>query len=307
MAQQWFVKTRKGPAGPFTAKKIKTLVRQGKLKPSAHIRIDGKQWMKAGTVEGLKRFFANAEAKKAEAKQKKVEQTKSKTDQGPDPNELLMQPDAIQQFLTAPEPTSHLIQQREQAYTKQFGPFESVSHPLAPGSPHIDVYIHPPTDARPFNTLVTGGMSDHPMPVPGDGPASSRCELLLYVHKVEDLHIELLRFLASQPFLQKTWFSYGSTMNNGNPPQPIFDGSVLDHYVFMFPVIGTDFDFHKSVSIDGSPLQLLHVEPITTAERQLIIKKGLEAFLELLEKKQHSPMLNPERKCYVKKRWFGRS
>jgi hypothetical protein len=280
MAQQWYVKTKSGETGPFSAGRIKKFIVKGKLRPSTHIRVDGRRWKKASSVKGLKDLFADAIHKKES-----------------EPSEPVPKKS---------EPGSCLIQQREKAYAKQFGPFDSVSHPIVPGEPHIDVYIHKPTDARPFNTLVTGGMSDHAMAVPDNGPASPRCELVLYVHRVEEHHIELLRFLASQPYLQKTWFSYGSTLNNGTPPKPIFDDSTLDHFVFMFPVIGTDFDFHKSVSIEGSPLQLLHVEPITLAERKFIVDSGLDAFLDLLEKKQHLPLLNPERKCYVKKSWFGR-
>ena len=280
MAQQWYVKTRKGPAGPFSPRKLKEFASRGKLKPGTHIRLDEKQWIAAKTVRGL---F--------------TESPKTNQQTSPEP------PDRI----PVPEPGSDLTELRERAYAKQFGPYEQVSHPLGPGVPHIDVYLHRPTEARPFVTLVTGGMSDHAMPVPGTGSASPRCEMVLYVHQAEELHFELLRFLASMPYQQNTWFSYGSTVNNGNPPQPIFEGSVLDNYVFMYPVIENDFEFHESVSVDGLPLQLLHVEPITNAERKFIIDEGMDSFWELLEKKQHSPILNPGRSCYAPKRsWFRR-
>lgn len=280
MAKQWYVKTKKGSAGPFSPRKLKEYASKGKIKPKSFIRLDENEWVVADSVKGL--FPTPADAP-------------------------TVTPEFMDQIVAIPEPTSHLIEIRERAYVKQFGQFENVSHPLGPGIPHIDVYVHPPTEQRPITTLVTGGMSDHAMPIPGNGPASPRCELLLYVEQAEELHIQLLRFLASMPYQQKTWFSYGSTVNNGNPPQPIFEGSVLDHYVFMFPIVGNDFEFDQSVSLEGSPLQLLHVEPITAKERQFIIDRGMDDFLGLLEKKQHSPVLNPGRSCYVsKKGWFGR-
>lgn len=287
MAQQWFVKTKKGPAGPFSPGKIKEFAKQGKIKPGSFIRLDEKHWVTAKSVKGL--FPKIAVDPKQEAEPK------------PEPDLLNMAP------IPTPEPTSHLIKIRERGLEKMFGPATEVNHQLGPGAPHIDVYTHSPTASRPFTTLVTGGMSDHAMAIPGQGNASPRCELMMYVDEVEDIYISLLRYLASIPYQQSTWFSYGSTMNNGNPPQPIFEGSVLDNFVFMFPAYGNDLENQSGLSIEGSPLQLLSVMPITTAERKLIMKKGIDSFINLLAKSEPPVTINQDRKCYVKKRgWLGR-
>jgi len=131
--------------------------------------------------------------------------------------------------------------------------------------------------------------------------------MMMYVEEVEDVYISLLRYLASIPYKQSTWFSYGSTMNNGNPPEPIFDGSVLDNFVFMFPAYGNDLENQQAISIEGAPLQLLNVMPITTAERQMIIKKGMDSFLDLLVKIEPPITIDRGRNCFLKKRgWFRR-
>ena len=96
-------------------------------------------------------------------------------------------------------------------------------------------------------------------------------------------------------------------MTNGQPPQPIFEGSVLDCYVFMPSIIETDHDICESVVIEGSPLQLLWVVPISSAERQLIMDQNMDAFYELLNKYKHPLVVDESRKCYVnRKKWFGR-
>jgi len=272
---QWFVRTAKGQAGPVSLEKLRGFVANGKVKPSSAVSPDGQSWVKAETIEDL---FPPAV----------------------DPPEL------GGAFLGFTEESKlPFVEQREAAYAKVFGPCSQVSHELLPVVPHIDVYIHPPHGDRDFTTLVTGGMSDEPMPIP-PGPCSPRAELLLYVSEPTDEYVNLLRFLAQLPYKQDTWFSYGSTVSNGNPPQPIFEDSVLDCYVFIPSVIPSDHDICDSVLIDGDPLQLLWVQPITSAERQLIIDEDIDAFYDLLNKRKHPLTIDPNRKCYVKRKgWFG--
>lgn len=275
MAQQWFVKTSKGKAGPFSSSKLRELVAAGKIKPASAISPDGRRWVRAETVKGIS---------------------------FPTPNEEPL--DTAGPTFGFPEKsTLPLVEQREAAYSSRFGPYSEVFHELQPIIPHIDVYVHPPHGDREFTTLVTGGMSDHPMPIP-PGPCSPRVELLLYVTEPTEEYVSLLRFLAQLPYTQKTWYSYGSTMTNGQPPRPIFEGSVLDCYVFLPSIIETDHDICESVVIEEAPLQLLWVVPISSAERQLIMDQDIDAFYELLDRHDHPLVVDRTRKCYVnRKRW----
>ena len=272
MTQQWFVKTSKGQAGPFSSSKLRQLVADGKIKPTTLISLDGKKWVTSGKIKGLS--FPSAEGD-------------ALAHSGP----IIGYPE---------QPILPLIEQREVAYIDRFGPYSNVVHELMPMIPHIDVYIHPPHDDRDFTTLVTGGMSDNPMPIP-QGPCSPRAELVMYVSEPTQLYIDLLRFLARLPYEQNTWFSYGSTMTNGQPPQPIFDGSVLDSYTFLPSIIATDHEIGESVSVEGDPLSLLWVVPISSAERELIIEQDLDVFYNLLDKHQHPLTVDPSRKSYVKR------
>ena len=49
---------------------------------------------------------------------------------------------------------------------KVFGPFDTVIHESVSGFIHVDVLPVPPSDARPYWTLVTVGMSDRAITVP---------------------------------------------------------------------------------------------------------------------------------------------
>ncbi len=285
MSKEWYVKTKKGVTGPISSAKLRELVAAGKIKPASAISPDGEKWAKAGDIKGLE--FPVPED--------------DPLGLGDDPLGL-----GGAQIEIPPAPTAGFVAQREAGYVERFGPYSEVHHELQPIVPHIDVYVHPPHGDRDFTTLVTGGMSDNPMPVP-PGACSPRAELLLYVDEPKQEYVELLRFVAQLPYKQQTWYSYGSTMTNGQPPQPIFDGSVLDCYLFLMPIIESDFEICEAVTIVDSPLQLLWVTPVTSAERQLVMDKGIDAFFPLLNKYDHPLVAAPSRKCYVnRKGWFGR-
>lgn len=277
MGKQWFVKTSKGQAGPFSSDKLRRFVADGKIKPRSVISADGKKWVRAETIKGLS-FPTGVESL-------------------PGP--------AGATFGFSETSTLPFLEARETEYVRRFGPHSRVYHELQPIVPHIDVYVHPPHGDRDFTTLITGGMSDNPMPVP-PGACSPRAELVLYVAEATEEYVNLLRFLAQLPYKQDTWFSYGSTMTNGQPLQPIFDRSVLDCYVFIPPIVESDFQIADSVMIADAPLQVLWVVPITSAERQLVMDQGMDDFYGVLNKYKHPLVVNPSRKCYVnRKRWFG--
>jgi len=198
---------------------------------------------------------------------------------------------------------SRLAAEREKIYPSLFGKeWRVVSEPAEEGPP-IDVYLFAPGgqtgEERDFFTLVTGGLSDERMKLP-EGSPFRRAELVLYVDEPSERHVALLLWLASLPLVQeKTWYGPGTTMTNGNPPQPIFDGSSLDCYLFLYPIVADDAKVHERLTLEGDPTALLWVVPITSAERQFIIDRQLPAFLDVLNKNEHPFWLDEGRKSYV--------
>ena len=60
---------------------------------------------------------------------------------------------------------------------------------------HIDIYRFAPTPARPFWTLITGGMSDLRQPALEDLPEgiAPRAELIMYVQKPQTWMFSVLK------------------------------------------------------------------------------------------------------------------
>jgi hypothetical protein len=200
---------------------------------------------------------------------------------------------------------SRLAAAREKVYLQFFGKKWSVRRESPPQDPPIDIYVFEPGEdpegnERDFYTLVTSGMSDSPMNVADDAPFR-RAELLLYVDEPADDHLHVLQWLARLPLTQEhTWYGPGTTMTNGQPPEPIFNDSELDCYFFMRPLFGEDDAVHEKLVLDGDPTTMLWVVPITHAECQFIQRNSPSRFVDLLAEKTHPLTLNETRRSYIR-------
>jgi hypothetical protein len=195
--------------------------------------------------------------------------------------------------------TRRLDAVREKVYRECFGDNWTVNRDSPSQGPAIDVYVFEPgtqKSGRDFYTLVTGGMSDYPMKVP-DGASFRRAELILYVDQPTEQHVNLLRWLGQLPHVQEgTWYMPGTTMTNGQPPQPIFDGSELDCFLFSMSIVSADAAIQEKLVLEGDPTIMLWVVPITHPECRFILKRTLDEFFQVLDKKAH-PFVLDERRC----------
>jgi len=53
MAQEWYVQTSSGKAGPFASAKLRQLAQTGKIARESLVSLDGKNWSPASRVKGL--------------------------------------------------------------------------------------------------------------------------------------------------------------------------------------------------------------------------------------------------------------
>ena len=189
---------------------------------------------------------------------------------------------------------------REAAYDRLFGYCETVSHEVVPLVPHIDVYAFLPNDQRKFCTLVTGGMSDCPMDLPRQvrGQVSRRVELVFYCDAPRQEYIETLRWLAHFPHDYKTWVGHGHTIPNGNPPEPFWGSEILDSMLLMPPIVNQDRTLPQELTVDGDPVDLLWVVPLSQKECDLKLAKGVNAIYDLFQKNRHPHVFDPGRKSY---------
>jgi hypothetical protein len=193
---------------------------------------------------------------------------------------------------------SKFTEQREAVYQELWGEAESVSHELLPLEPHIDVFLYREEfEERTFFRLVTAGMSDLPMQLP-DGE-QVRAELVMYVPKIEESYVEMLRFLAHYPHDNRRWLYFGHTLPNGHPPSPFFESSKLSVALIANSVVARDNQLNEQLILDGTAVELMCVIPITEAECNLKLERGADALYELFNETKLPFILDERRRSLV--------
>jgi suppressor of fused protein SUFU len=192
------------------------------------------------------------------------------------------------------------IEKRESVYRQMFGEYALVYDDEFAGLvPHIDVYVHEPSEGRDFYTLVTGGMSDLPMNVPDDAPkAPRRTEIVFYLPPDQEPKREYAAFLrGSARFVYdyKTWLCWGHTIPNGEPPIPIFGGKPFVSVLFLYPLFKPDSQLAEHLVLDGDPVHFLWIVPLTAAEQRYKMDRGTEALEEAFNRARLPFVFNENR------------
>ena len=105
-----------------------------------------------------------------------------------------------------------------------------------------------------------------------------------------------LRWLASLPFIDDTWFAFGHRVPM---PEPPVAGTDFRTFLFLTPIIKPDQRIAEQLSVAGDPVEILTVNLISDREYELIRNDGLDAFLDLLDENDYPPIFDPARKSYV--------
>jgi len=184
------------------------------------------------------------------------------------------------------------IGRRERFYERTLGPPRepAVYHWDDDGDPHIDVYAYRGSAERPFETLVTGGMADRPMPgvvLDDDGPAR-RIELLVRMERSEDWAAILLREMAAVPFLVgRPLAPHALVLGN----RPICAGSSLRHALLVDaeePGLG-------GFIVEGEEVRFLSLCFVTEEEYMQALRRGPAWLEERLRRTGATRILDPKR------------
>ena len=144
--------------------------------------------------------------------------------------------------------------------------------------------------------LLTNGMSEHRMAVPDQAEAKVRAELMWYVREATPEISTTLRWLATVPLLDDTWFGFG---HRGPMPEPPVPGTDFNPFLLLTPVITPDRRIAEQHSVAGDPVEILTVNLISDREYELIKNEELDAFLDLLDENDYPPIFDPSRGSYV--------
>jgi hypothetical protein len=195
------------------------------------------------------------------------------------------------------------------------GEVENVFHELVSDMAHIDVLHVGASAKRPFQTLVTSGMSDLPMTVPPDTQSPRYVELMLtlpatwhidkdsFRNEVWYWPFRLLKELALLPHKHATWLGWGHTIPNGDPPRPYAPNTKLCGALVM-PSLLVPRDFHTLQINQEKEIFFFAVYPLYAEEMELKMRSGLDALLERFDQAKIKDLIDIGRENVARKR-FG--
>jgi hypothetical protein len=201
---------------------------------------------------------------------------------------------------------------------KHLGPIESVWHEIVSDLVHIDVHQVPPTEERPYYSLVTSGMSDRPMTVPDAEldslryaelmislPSNWRLEKNAFDDETNYWPIRLLKSLARLPHEYNTWLAYGHTIPNGDPPER-YAPDVPFVCALIAPPLSGGPEFATLELSDEISVNFYSVIPLYPEEMQHKLNKGTDSLLKRLDRSRVSDLLDLRRSNTCRKRfgWF---
>jgi hypothetical protein len=179
-----------------------------------------------------------------------------------------------------------VIAEREQRYRKFWKRRIAGKYRSSASNPsRVDVYAFLPTwnpwaPARSYIVYLTGGLSDAPLPPAATGTQFSRIELSCYARHVtgfgnpQDEIAKWLHAFARLPFEESLRIGPGGAFNVG---QPLAPGSDMSAFYFGFtPFVDKGKLCRATIHAEA----VIHVVPISEAERALVEREGPQALAD---------------------------
>ncbi|MEU8657301.1 suppressor of fused domain protein [Actinoplanes philippinensis] len=189
-----------------------------------------------------------------------------------------------------------------------FGPVEFVYHEFGSHLVGVHVYVIAPTEARPYWTLITSGMSELPMTVPAG--VSPYAEVMLCLpadwpldaaypgESAPDWPIAVLKQVARLPHEYGTWIGEWHSVPNGDPAENYAD-DVPFCGVVVTPMLRVPAAARVITAPDGAEINLLAVIPLHRDEVAAKIERGTDALIEILDRGGVTELLDPGRPSFA--------
>ncbi len=216
---------------------------------------------------------------------------------------------------TGDEENIEAVTQHIESYV---GPVEMVFHELISDLVHIDIHWVKPTAGRPWHTLVTSGMSDHPMTVPDvcsefqyaelsvKLPANWKVSQKAFKSEKNYWPVRLMKTLARLPHEFETWLGIGHTVPNGDPAEPYADNTTFSCALLLPPDPDTTAEgFHCLKRNDGQKIWFYSVVPLYERETNFKLAKGLEKLLQRFSSNGIGDVIDVNRPDICRKKFFG--
>jgi len=190
-----------------------------------------------------------------------------------------------------------------------------VFHEVVSDLVHIDVNVMKPTQTGGFHILYTTGMSDLPMTLPdhiAERTDLRYAELIMLLPDSwnpgksfsistemplqDSWAIDLIKYLARFPHEHKTWLCDGHTIPNGSNYEPYLKDSRMSCVVLLPSPIEA---LSNLITADGTTINFYSVLPITRAEAEFKLKRGMDALLDKFTKTKVPLIIDMYRKSAV--------
>ena len=190
-----------------------------------------------------------------------------------------------------------------------------VFHEVISDLVHIDVNQIPPTEQRPYWTLVTSGMSDVAMTTPEGAREFACAELMLCLPREWKMHqndwkeethywpIRWLKVCARFPHEYKTWLGWGHTLPNGDPPKPYASNTQFCCMLLGIPRTVSKEFWSLRIRADKA-IRFYALYPLYQGEVELKLKKGAEYLEQSFDKHKISEVVNIDRTDLSAKPWW---
>jgi hypothetical protein len=172
---------------------------------------------------------------------------------------------------------------------------------------HIDVFHVDAAADRPFQALITCGMSEFPMRTSTGAEAFGYAELAILLPRDWPVTPEsladpslgwpfwLLKQLARYPHANETWLGPGHTVSNPANPGVPFAPDTRQDSVILLPPSSTSSEFWSIRSMTGRRTYFWGVDPLYPEERDLARRKGSGALLERFDAIGVTDVVSPRR------------
>ncbi len=196
---------------------------------------------------------------------------------------------------------------------KHIGPIHTVFHEIVSDDLHIDIHHVKSTLFRRYEVLVTTGMSALPMAVPEGEEQPKYAEVVTILPKGWPLTkdafadennywpLRLMKDVARLPHYGKTWIGYGHTMANGasrDDTTPYAPNTRLCATAILPPLtLGEDAWVMRRE--DGNDVYFWSLLPLHMNELQFKMQHGMDALLDVFDKRGVSDMIDPARRSAV--------
>lgn len=175
---------------------------------------------------------------------------------------------------------------------------------------HVDVHEIPPSEARPYHTLITTGMSDRAMKAPDGSTETSYCELMLMLPPEWPLTAEAfeddrnywpvrhLKQTARFPHMVETWVWYGHTVGNGSDLEPVAPGLPFVGFALSIPMHCEQGARSRTIR-EGKTVHFFALIPLHEAELRYAWEHGTQALFEKLDAAEVDEVVDITRPCVI--------